>query len=191
MARASIPLPVMIRDGSPGDRNDGHFDSLFVITNRARFGRDGTFFPARGYDRGRLVHGTEGTSTVADWYLDDKAGLLEVRIPWDLLNVTDPSTRTLLSDPETEGHFGTVRAEDFHVGVLVYDKASQSSILGSLPAMKGGTWLAKSFTGWRWPGWTEPRFHARLKPVYDSIRTLWQAAPVATPARRARRAPSN
>ena len=65
--------------------DDGRFDSLFVITNRARFGRDGTFFPARGYDRGRLLHATEATSSLADWYLDEQAGLLELRLPWDLL----------------------------------------------------------------------------------------------------------
>ena len=35
-------------------RDDGRFDSLYVTTNRARYGRDGTFFPAQGYNRGRL-----------------------------------------------------------------------------------------------------------------------------------------
>jgi hypothetical protein len=178
--------PVMTRN-----RSDGRFDSLFVITNRARFGRDGTLFPARGYDRGRLLHATEATSTLADWYLDENAGLLELRIPWDLLNVTDPSTRTLLSDPKTEGHFGTVTAGDFHVGVLFYSKGSKPTIIGALPALQQGSWPARVFTGWRWPGWTEPRSHARLKPVYDSIRTLWRAAPSAAPARPERTAPSN
>ena len=178
--------PVITRN-----RDDGQFDSLFVITNRARFGRDGTFFPASGYDRGRLLHATEAASTLADWYLDEKAGLLELRIPWDLLNVTDPSTRTLLSDPNTEGDFGTVTAEDFHVGVLLYRKGSKLAIVGALPAMERGIWPAKLFHGWRWPGWTEPRSYARLKPVYDSIKTLWRAAPSAAPARPGRRAPSN
>jgi hypothetical protein len=178
--------PVITRN-----RDDGQFDSLFVITNRARFGRDGTFFSARGYDRGRLLYATEAASTLADWYLDENAGLLELRIPWDLLNVTDPSTRTLLSDPNTEGDFGTVTAQDFHVGVLLYRKASKPTVVGALPALEKGSWPVRAFTGWRWPGWTEPRSHARLKPVYDSIRKLWQVAPSAVPAPPARRAPSN
>ena len=178
--------PVMTRN-----RNDGRFDSLFVITNRARFGRDGTFFRASGYDRGRLLNATEAASTLADWYVDENAGLLELRIPWDLLNVTDPSTRTLLSDTKTDGNFGTATAGDFHVGVLLYDKGSRPTIAGALPAVENGTWPARLFTGWRWPAWTEPQSHARLKPVYDSIRTLWRAAPVAAPARPERRVPSN
>jgi hypothetical protein len=178
--------PVMTRD-----RDDGRFDSLFVITNRARFGRDGTFFPASGYDRGRLLHATEAISSLADWYLDEKAGLLELRLPWDLLNVTDPSTRTLLSDPNEEGDFGTVPAADFHVGVLLYRKASKPTTVGALPALGKGTWRVGDFTGWRWTGWTQPRSHARLKPVYDSLKTLWRAAPSGERARPGPRAPSN
>lgn len=178
--------PVITRD-----RADGRFDSLYVITNRARFGRDGTFFPSSGYDRGKLRYGTEARSTLADWYFDERAGLLELRIPWDLLNVTDPSSRTLLVDPDSVGRFGTAAAADFHVGVVMYDKMGKAGVVSALPAVEGGVWRAKAFMPWRWPGWTEPRSHARLKPVYDSLRALWGAAPSRAPARPARRAPSN
>jgi hypothetical protein len=176
-------------------RRDGRFDSLFVITNRARFGRDGEFYPAGGYDRGRLVYGTEKSSTLADWYLDERAGLLQLRIPWDLLNVTDPSTRTLLFDRRTSGDFGTVTAGDFRVGVVVYRKGAAPRVVGALPDLKQGVWPARGFSPWRWSGWTKPRYHSRLKPVYDSLRLLWQgvetAAPAGAPARPARPAPSN
>ena len=182
--------PVMTRT-----RGDARFDSLYVITNRARFGRDGRFYPAQGYDRGRLLHGTEKVSSLADWYLDEKAGLLEIRIPWDLLNVTDPSSRTLLDDRRTSGSFGTAPAVDFRVGVVVYSKGGSPAIVGALPGLEDGTWLAGSFTAWRWKGWTEPRYHARLKPVYDSLRLLWQEAGPAAPAEAqappVRPAPSN
>jgi hypothetical protein len=178
--------PVITRD-----RTDGQFDSLFVITNRARFGRDGTFFPAGRHDRGKLAHGTEAASTLADWYLDEPAGLLQVRLPWDLLNVTDPSTRTLLFDRRTKGAFGTVTAEDFRIGVAIYQKGAETEASIALPAVEGGVWRAKAFTPWRWTGWTEPRSHAGLKPVYDSIKALWGAVPFPTPTRPARRAPSN
>jgi hypothetical protein len=178
--------PVITRD-----RSDGQFSSLFVITNRARFGRDGTFFPASGYDRGRLRHDTDARSTLADWYLDERAGLLELRIPWDLLNVTDPSSRTLLFDRDTIGAFGTVAAEDFHVGVVIYEKGGQAEVVSALPAVEGKVWRARAFAPWRWTGWTAPRFHARLKPVYDSIKVVWGAAPSGARARPVPPAPSN
>jgi hypothetical protein len=178
--------PVITRD-----RNDGRFDPLLMITNRARFGPDGTFYPAREYERGRLRHGTEAASTLADWYLDERAGLLELRIPWDLINVTDPSTRTLLLDRHTEGDFGTATAEDFHVGVVIYRKGTRPEVVGTVPNMVGGVWPAEAFKGWRWEGWTEPHSHAGLKPVYDSLKLLWRAAPAGAPARLELRAPSN
>jgi hypothetical protein len=178
--------PVLTRD-----RNDGRFDSLYIITNRARFGRDGTFYRALGYDRGRLRHGTQAGSTLADWYLDERAGLLELRLPWDLLNVTDPSTRTLLHDTRRTGNFGTVTADYFHVGVLIYRKGRQPEVRGAVPQLAGRIWPASGFRPWRWRGWSEPRWHARLKPVYDSLKLLWQAAPGEAPAPLGRRVPSN
>lgn len=178
--------PVITRN-----RGDGRFDSLAIITNRARFGRDGTFYGARGYDRGRLLHGTEAQSTLSDWYFDRKAGLLQLRLAWDLLNVTDPSTRTLLFDPRTEGSFGTVKAGDFHFGAVLYQKGARHPVLGTVPERDDGEWSAERFRPWRWREWTEPRSHGRLKPVYDSLRAVWQEALAEAPAPPERRAPSN
>jgi hypothetical protein len=165
------------RPAAPVNREDGRFDSLFVITNRARFGRDGVFFPALGYDRGLLSFGTEARSSLADWYVDESAGLLELRLPWDLLNVTDPSSRTLLYDRDSVGEFGTARAGDFHFGVMVWRKGSVPVVVQAVPALEGGSWRAADFPGWCWSGWNEPRSHAALKPVYDSLKLLWSTAP--------------
>ncbi len=178
--------PVITRN-----RSDGRFDSLTVITNRARFGRDGKFFPARAYDRGRLAHGTEAASTIADWYFDERSGLLQLRLPWDLLNVTDPSSRTLLFDPQTKGKFGTAVAGDFHVGVVIYRKGRKAGVAGALPELKAGRWPAAAFVGWAWSGWTTPTYHSRLKPVFDSLKKLWADSPSRAPARRVPPVPSN
>jgi hypothetical protein len=176
------------------DRDDGRFDSLWVITNRARFGRDGTFFPARRVNRGRLAYGTEKSSTLADWFVDDTAVLLQLRLPWDLLNVSDPSSRTLLFERDSVGEFGTAAAGEFHAGVLVYRKTT-ARVIGALPTLKNGTWPAEGFSGWRWEGWTEPRSHGGLKPVYDSLKALWGSwrssttTPGSIPAQSSRPAP--
>jgi hypothetical protein len=147
------------------DRRDGRFDPMFVVTNRSRYGRDGTFFPASGVDRGRLRFGAESASTLSDWYYDSTAGLLELRLPWDLLNVTDPSTRTLLFDRTGDGPFGTVTADSFHFTVVRYGKGSHA-VTGAVTAAP-----------WSWSGWTSPVSHARLKPAADSMRAAWSALP--------------
>jgi hypothetical protein len=128
---------------------------------------------------------------LADWYLDEKAGLLELRLPWDLINVTDPSSKTLLFDAHQSGTFGTAAAAEFHVGVLMYRKIGSPSAVATLPALKGGAWQKADFGGWSWRGWTEPNHYSRLKPVYDSLKELWAAPPVAAPTQRVQPAPSN
>ena len=171
------------------DRSDGRFDSLFITTNRARFGRDGTFYRAQGYDRGRLRYGLEDSSSLADWYFDERGGLLEVRIAWDLINVTDPSSRTLLDDRRVRGRFGTAAATGFHVGVIAHRKGSRGIIVGALPSVEGRTWSRKKFRPWLWHSWTQPSSHGRLKPVYDSLKSLWREAPAGAPAPRGQTAP--
>ncbi len=147
------------------DRTDGRLDPMFVITNRSRYGRDGTFFRATGYDRGMLRFGTERTSSLSDWYYDTQAGLLELRLAWDLLNVTDPSSRTVLYDESGTGDFGTRQTDSFHFLVARYDKSGSGAVKTIGPA------------AWNWQGWSAPRSHARLKPAADSMRATWSRLP--------------
>jgi hypothetical protein len=153
------------RPVSTAERRDGRFDPLFVYTNRARFGRDGTFFPASGVDRGTLRHGTERASTLSDWYFDAASRTIQLRLAWDLINVTDPSTRTILLDREPEGEIDTTAAKAFRFTTVVYGRDG-----GSRPvAITSGPWL--------WTGWTDPVWHARLKPVHAALRDTWGAIP--------------
>lgn len=158
-------------------RDDGRFDSLFVITNRARFTRDGRFIPARGLNRGRLRYGPATRSTLSDWYWDASAGMLEVRLPWNLLNVSDPSTATVLYEEAPGAEIGTRRSDGFRVGVALIGSADgASSLQGALPTPGAdGRWHREQFSVWEWPTWTTPRFHQRLKPVYDSLKAVWGA----------------
>ena len=152
-------------------RDDGAWAPMEVITNRARFGRDGTFFPARGVDRGALRFGTEATSTLSDWWYDEAAGMIEVRLPWGLLNVTDPSTATVLHDSAGVGDFGTTTADGIVVGAVRYQK-DRHRTLATTPTLDG-EWRAAQFHPWQWPTWDEPTWHQRLKPLYAAMREAW------------------
>ncbi len=155
-------------------RTDARWDSLFVMTNRARFGRDGTFYPARGLNRGRLRFGTEVESTLSDWYWDDRTGILEVRLPWDLLNVSDPSSWTILYETRKTGAFGTVTTDGFRIGATLLRRPDASRLAAWPSTDADGRWNAKAFRTWLWKRWEEPVYHQRLKPVYDSLKTVWQ-----------------
>lgn len=161
----------------PVPRDDGRFDPLLVITNRVRLARDGRVIPARGTDRGRLRAATAGASIAADWAFDAAAGLLEVRLPWGLLNVTDPSTLTVVDDSGTGWPPRTRRTEGLRIGVATWRKGVAPAVVAALPRREAGRWRRGAFPVWRWDPWTEPGAVERRKPAYDSLRAAWGEAP--------------
>lgn len=157
-------------------RTDGRFDSLFVITNRARFTRDGKFIGARGINRGRLRYGTEAASSLNDWYYDATTGTIELRLAWGLLNVSDPSTRSVLYEESDSNDIGTVVTDGIRLGLVFLGGSDTAGapVLGAVPSLgRENRWPLAALPTWAWPTWSEPRYHQRLKPVYDSLRTLW------------------
>ncbi len=143
-------------------RQDGVFDSLFVTTNRWRIGRDGRTYPARGVNRGRLRFGRAQETTLADWWVDPTAGLIEVRLPWALLNVTDPSSRRVMTRIRGDGHFETAVTDGFRFALAVARRGS-GEVETWTPA--GGPYA--------WPTWEAPAWHERLKPAYAAMRDVW------------------
>ena len=144
-----------------GRRDDRVFDSLFVTTNRLRVSRTGRIFPAHGVNRGRLRFGRAAEGSLADWFVDRGAGLVEVRLPWGLLNVTDPSSRTVLARVRDPGPFRTVATNGFQFVVVAVGP--------------GGTQRARLVPGrpFVWPTWETPVWHERLKPAYFAMQALW------------------
>lgn len=172
----------------------GVFDTLNVVSNRRRMGRDGTEFLAVGYDRGLLREGPP-----PDGLVDRAPGVLEVRIPWLLVNVTDPSSRSVLhtpgGDPEwahrdadgrlilpPSGVAPTDTIVDSFAGVQAVDD------IGVVAGMerRDGSWVS----GWTdaaprftWPTWDEPAWRVRRRPAWDAMRQTFQEVGYGTSAR--------
>lgn len=150
---------------------DGVYDSLRVVTNRRRFGRDGTEFPGMGYDRGILWPGAEPPDGMWAWTAD---GVFEVRIPWMLLNFTDPSERRALQDPRGQlpGEFGTETVP----GIRIVAAARDGQRWRQWPA--GGR--AGDVAQFTWPTWEQPRWRERERPVFGAMRDAFRTlnAPV-------------
>jgi hypothetical protein len=143
-------------------RRDGAFDSLFVTTNRWRIARSGRTFPARGVNRGRLRYGRAAEASLADWYVDRAAGLVEVRIAWGLLNVTDPSSRHVMVRYRRNGTFETDVTDGFRFDVVALDRSHGGVLARLRPALT-----------YAWPTWEVPTWHERLKPAYAAMRDVW------------------
>jgi hypothetical protein len=143
-------------------RTEGVFDSLFVATNRFRVARDARTFPARGVNRGRLRYGRAAASSLADWFVDRAAGV-EVRLAWGLLNVTDPSSRTVLARVRDPGPFATEVTDGFRFHVEATGRGGAAVARLAPPPEKPYIWAT----------WETPVWHERLKPAYYAMQALW------------------
>ena len=94
--------------------------------------------------------------------------MLEIRIPWMLLNFTDPSQRRVLQDPEgaLPGEFGTTTVE----GIRILAAARSGSAWRQWPA----SGRADDVALFTWPTWEEPRWRERVRPVYESMRETYR-----------------
>lgn len=146
---------------------DGRYDSMFVTSNRRRIGRDGTAYPAYRYDRGRLVHSRQQETTLADWYADTTSGVIEVRLPWGLLHVLDPSSRSVLYGDARSGNVAGVPSDGFRFVVESFDPADPVASRRRLPDGEPPAWT--------WSPWETPRWYPEIKPAFASMRDTFAA----------------
>jgi hypothetical protein len=147
-------------------RDDGRFVPLLAAVNRARMGADSINYHGMGYDRGIL---RQGALPDGAWERT-AAGDIEVRIPWNLLNVSDPSSRIVIHDEAGA-------AEDGVAGTRQVDGIN----IVAAARMAGGGWQSWPASGARgdvamfsWEMWDAPEFRVRRRPVFDAMRVAFR-----------------
>jgi len=142
--------------------SDGAYTPLRVIVNRLRYGRDSTEFLAVGYNRGILRAGPAPDGT---WEATLERDLLEIRIPWMLLNFTDPSDHRVLQGADSAS------------GAFLSERVPGIRIVGAYRTPTGWVTLPghgqQGVSIFRWPGWERPRYRARLRPIYEALRVTF------------------
>ena len=168
----------LLRDGGPvasPAAPEGRMVPLEFETNRERIARDGTRIPAIDWNRGALRFGSLDPSspefdTRTDVAVGASTGAIEMRIPWNLLNVTDPSSRRVLHQPAVagDGVAGTVETDGFVVYAFAVDARDRSHVFSTLiPGDPSVRWI--------WEGWSEPRFRSEWKHGVEVLRAAFRA----------------
>ncbi|HEX6309297.1 MAG TPA: tetratricopeptide repeat protein [Longimicrobiales bacterium] len=139
-------------------RADGRFDRLLTVVNRARVSADSVNHLGMGYDRGVL---REGPLPDGVWERTD-AGEVEVRLPWSLIGVTDPSSRHV-------AHAAIAGALQVDAIRIVAAARSRRGEWQLWPASGSAADVA-SIT---WPVWDQPQFRSRRRPVFDAMRKVF------------------
>jgi len=180
--------PVSPRPLRSETNEDADFVPIQPETNRERIGRDGTRFPARRHDRSTLRYGSTDPTALdrddlADWYVDPEGRSIELRLPWALLNVGDPSSRRVIHEEAArEGPVETIVTDGFRFHLLALEEESgRWHVADRLPRTEGAA-LA-DFPHYTWPTWDEPTYHLAPKESYSVLQRELTRRP-ATPLTR-------
>jgi hypothetical protein len=152
------------------------WDSVVVVPNRRRIGRSGQIYPAISYNRNRLLYANQSQNSLADWFADSSSGIIEVRLPWGMLQLVDPSTRSVLVANTIEGKATGAATDGFRFVVESYDPANPRGGGDHLPRGTVSSGFADPPT-WTWPTWEIPQWHSEIKPVFSAMQRTFAGIP--------------
>jgi len=158
------------------------WDTLVVVPNRRRIAPDGKIYPAISYNRNRLLYSRESDNSLADWFADPASAVIEVRIPWGMLQVVDPSMRRVLTGNTPDGFISSAATDGFRFVVESYDPSKPGSAGDALPRGPGSRRFADVPT-WTWPTWEIPQWHSEVKPLFGAMQRAFGSIPEHPPAR--------
>lgn len=148
------------------ENNNAKFIDQVLLVNRGRETLFGENIETVFHNRSKLHHGNSSNSKTsnADWFWNDSSEMLELRLTWHLLNVSDPSGRYVLDDKEGTPDIEYSQTDGFNIYLFVTDKENNVN-----PELS----LVKPYF-YSWETWKEPKFQSRLKEVYFSLKDYFQ-----------------
>lgn len=141
-------------------KNSGRFNPMMLCTGyEMTIPTTNQVVEFESYETGKLTYGNGDPSSkdymsLSDFIYNEKEGILEIRIPWQLLNVMDPSSKQIMSDFYTGQSITPTDFDGFTVGLGVIGEQDRTVSLN-------GTYA--------YEGWTTPTYHERLKPSYKIL----------------------
>ncbi|MEP6550766.1 MAG: hypothetical protein ABJB95_06260, partial [Gemmatimonadales bacterium] len=156
--------------------DSGVWDSVVVVPNRRRIGRDGRIYPAKSYNRNHLLFARETTNSLADWYADTTTGVIEVRLPWGMLQLVDPSTRSVLTGINTAGNVTSAKTDGFRFVAESYDPSKPAAGGDALPRGVSTSKFAMP-PAWTWAPWESPHWYSEVKPVFTAMQRAFADIP--------------
>ncbi|CAM3784132.1 hypothetical protein [Marinicrinis lubricantis] len=148
--------------------------------------------PFDAYETGLLQYGNadpqaDDFNSLTDVAVSEKEPVIELRIPWMLFGVKDPSTQEIIGDLWKQGLEEGIQVEGFYFTALSYDTASADDQVS-----KGGVWdryesadgesqemkmvTEQMWVPFTWDEWEQPTYSERLKASYYMVQSLFEKA---------------
>lgn len=136
-------------------KNSGLFNPIYLCLNRELYlPQDKKVLPLYKYETGKLLYGNGNPKSNEYNSLSDfifKDDIIELRVPWQLLNIMDPSTKMAMDDLYITG-VKPVKTTGLNIGAEIIK-----------PEVKSQQILMKQYS---WSEWDIPSYHERLKASY-------------------------
>jgi len=159
------------------------FEDMLIEANRPRWARDGREFSPILYNRSILPYGTADPDhpdfdSHAAWHFDREARMVEVRIPWGLLLVMDPTDRRVFGGTDGERRpLPTVTRGLAAAAFVVAEGPDGPERIGAFPAPVDGVVATDHVRLFEWEPWDRVRYRPYFKPAYRALQDLWAGWP--------------
>lgn len=154
--------------------NDPGFRPLYLQTNRERFSRDGTRFAPLKIERGALRFDDPTATSHGEADVATGDGFFEVRIPWALLNVTDPSSRSVIHSVEAgREKIGVIRTPGFRIYAFSFS-ANEEGRMELVDEIPSGEKAAPIYA---WSTWERPEYALQPKKGLDLVKEAMAELP--------------
>jgi len=140
-------------------KNSGIFNPINLILNiQLELPLTGEIIPQHSYETGKLLHGNANPdsadyNSLSDFYINPENDSIEMRIPWQLLNVADPSSKKIVGDLYENASFNTNITDIDGFSLEIFTVTN-----GEVQKHGDGYYS--------WNMWEEPKYHERLKKSY-------------------------
>jgi hypothetical protein len=156
-------LKMVEEDPAYFQKGSGQFRPLYlIISSEVYLPEEKIKIPIKIFETGKLKYGN-GNPTAKNYdSLTDfayKGNVVEFRLPWQLLNIMDPSTRMAMADFHNNG-INAIKIDGLFVSLLLKNDETQKMPHYAL------------FT---WQEWNTPQYHERLKKSYNIVKNGFAA----------------
>ncbi|MEK4129163.1 hypothetical protein NYE67_05745 [Solibacillus sp. FSL W8-0474] len=144
-------------------KNSGQFNPIeYALNKQLTIPILNETYPFEKYETGKLRKGngnpeSRDYDSLADYEINEEEGIVEIRIPWLLLNFTDPSRREVWADLYANEEMTTEITDGIEVGLLLIEN---EEVKLSVPDNKS------DLKSYKWEEWALPEYKERLKESY-------------------------
>lgn len=169
-------LQMVKKESYANQKNNGVFHPIRLALNKElTIPSTNTIVPFEGYETGVLKFGNANPehnrfNSLTDVSISSDKKIIEMRVPWQLVNVKDPSLKEVMGDIWKSGLNSNETIEGIRVAVAA---AEQGKVMQTIPNHTNNILQQKDVFFYSWNEWEQPLYYERLKKSYDIIKETY------------------